>query len=259
MTLVSDILERLCAFAPVETAAEWDNCGLLCGRYAAEVRRILVTLDITGAVIEKARERGCELIVSHHPLYFAPPRRINDADPTAEKILTLAEHRIGAICMHTCLDAAAGGVNDVLAEKLGLGQVRPLDPAEELGRMGRIGALPEPLETDAFCERVKHALQIGAVKLADSKKPIRTVAVLGGAGGDALEMAKAAGADALVTGDVKHHVFLAAAEAGVTLLDAGHFHTENPVCAALAARLSEWFPGCEVLLAGAENGVISTK
>lgn len=246
MITVGEVERILCTLAPLELAESWDNCGLLVGRRERKVERIMVALDLTEEVLKEAEKKHCELIVTHHPLYFNPPKKINDEENIGEWILTLAEKKIALICLHTCLDAAEGGVNDALAKELGLIQVEKLEGMHEYSGMGRIGLLPKSLTAKQFADQVKTALYIDAVKLVCGKEPIQKVAVLGGSGGDALSLAVDAGADALVTGDVKHHVFLDAKRQGITLIDAGHFHTENPVCKVLEQFLTKSFPELEV-------------
>ena len=127
MASVHDIEQALYELAPRELAAEWDNVGLLAGRRDRAVHKVLVSLDVTAAVAEEARQWGAELIAAHHPVIFHPVKRVTDQDPAGEILLRLAEHGIAAVCMHTNLDAAQGGVNDALAAALQLEEVAPLE------------------------------------------------------------------------------------------------------------------------------------
>ena len=162
---------------------------------------------------------------------------------TGAVLLYLAEHRIAVISLHTNLDSAPGGVNDVLAERLGLQNIRTFDGSEY--GIGRIGDVPEQ-ELEAFAQFVKERLGAGGVRYADGGKPVNRVAVGGGSCMDFLPQALEAGCDTFVTGDVKYHQFQKAAALGVNLIDAGHFPTEDPVCEVLCGALAAKFPGIAV-------------
>ena len=128
MTTVRDIYNALFAFAPASMKMDWDNVGLLCGRFDAPVDTVLVALDPMPDVIDEAKKTGAQCIVTHHPLFFDAPRAVNDASYEGRCILELAEAKIAAINLHTNLDVCPGGVNDVLAETLGLTEVSVLNP-----------------------------------------------------------------------------------------------------------------------------------
>jgi dinuclear metal center YbgI/SA1388 family protein len=336
-------LERL---APRELAAGWDNVGLLVGSPEQEVASLLVALDVTPEVAERAAAAGVDLIVAHHPLIFKSLKAIRTDMPQGRTLAALLAAGIAVYAAHTNLDAADGGVNDILAARLGLTDLQPLavegrerllklavfvpeghveavrtaitaagaghignyshctfqtpgtgtflplagtkpfigkqgkleyaaeyrletimpegaaaavvdamlraHPYEEvaydvyvlnnpgrafgLGRVGRL-ATPEPL--DAFIRRLKAALGLVQVRTAGpADRRVGTVAVCGGSGADLLATASAAGADVLVTGDVKYHEALEAAAIGLTVVDAGHFATERPALEAVAAHLA---------------------
>lgn len=225
---IKEIFESLQQAAPLTLAESWDNVGLIVGDAERETERVMTALDCTLAVIEAAGKSGCGLIVTHHPLYITPPHQISGESAPAQRILALAERKIALISLHTNADMAVGGVNDLLAERLGLTNVTPLGESGDSAYL-RIGTLDTPLSPEQFAERVKTKLGAPAVKYNTGGRVIRTVASMGGAGGDWFEDARYAGADAYVTGDVKHHLFTEAEDAGITLIDAGHLHTELPV------------------------------
>ena len=252
MPTVSDVERALFDWAPRELAEDWDNVGLLCGREAQEVTRILVALDPFEDVCREAAERSAELIVTHHPLIFAAPQSVTDRDSVGRSILYLARHGISAISMHTNLDCAVGGVNDVLARTLGLRDIRVIGPkkADAQGRecgLLRAGTAEEATFA-AFAAHVKAALSCGGIRCVDAGKPVRCVAVGGGACASELPDVVDAGCDTFVTADCKYNQFRDALDLGINLIDAGHFETENPVCAPLAAYLRRKFPELEVLL-----------
>lgn len=247
---VHDALQVLERLAPVSMKYDWDNVGLLCGRSGQEVHRILVALDPFEDVCREAAETGADLIVTHHPLIFQAPRSVTDDDSVGRCILFLAAHGISAVNAHTNLDCASGGVNDTLAHILGLRDVEILNPTgtDSQGRpygLLRSGTVEEtPLA--AFLERVKVRLGAPGLRYVDAARPVRRVAVGGGACAGELREVYDAGCDTFVTADVKYNQFWDARDLGVNLIDAGHFYTENPVCAVLAETLRAAFPDIPV-------------
>lgn len=230
---VHELYQKLSERIPRELSCAWDNDGLMCCPDGdAEVRRVLVTLDVTEAAVRAAKERDYDLIVSHHPMIFKGLKAVNDENFIAAKTIDLIRNGISVMSFHTRLDAVAGGVNDVLAALLGLQNAVPF--GEEA--IGRIGTLPEAMDQKAFAERVKTVLNAPVVLLSDAGVPVRRVAVLGGGGDDDVAAAHKAGVDTYVTGELKYHSLVDAPEEGMNLIEAGHFHTENPVC----ETLREW-------------------
>lgn len=239
MTTVGEIFSVLNRWAPVNTAMSFDNPGLLVGNASQPVDSVLISLDITAPVVEEANEKKAQLVVSHHPVIFHPLRRLSPEEPS----YLLAKYGIAAICMHTNLDMAEGGVNTCLAEAIGLCDVEGLEKDTASGLFASlIGSVKTPMEPREFAAHVKRALECGGVKFSEGRRKISRVGLCSGAGGEFLEGAIRAGADAFITGEVKHHEFIAAQQAGVTLVEAGHFSTENPVIAAIENKLSEAFP-----------------
>ena len=252
MTTVADILKYIETIAPPHMAEGWDNVGLLCGRKDRPVKRILVALDPFRSVIDEAIELGADLIVTHHPLIFGEElKAVNTDTETGRCLLTLIENGIAAINAHTNLDMAPGGVNDVLAKKLALVDVEVLNPSgitesgEDWG-LFRAGLVPEqPLE--AFLNRVKTLLGCEGLRYVNGGKAVRRVCVGGGSCAGGMHEVIAAGCDTLVTADVKYNQFRTAYELGLNLIDAGHFHTENPTMPILAEKLRQAFPEAEVV------------
>lgn len=359
MTAVRDILDFLQMWAPLRLAESWDNVGLLAGDGNASVQKALVALDITPAVCAEAAAVGAQLVVSHHPVIFHPLSAVR-ADGVSAPVWQLARHGLSAICMHTNLDIAEGGVNDALLQVLGLermailqplgafacqkisvfipethaarvreamaqagagrygvydgcafethgtGYFRPLSGAKpyigEQGRLesvqevrvemvcdardtqaviaamkaahpyetpaydifediglrkpyglGRVARLPSPEKPDMFARRAKERLHAAGVAFRDAGKLVKTLAVCSGAwDGELTPIALAAGADTILTGEIKHSDMLAAAAAGLNIVAAGHFATEQPVCPALVRRLTDAF--AEVSFTVAQSG-----
>ena len=247
MPTLREIESALYELAPRDTAMEGDNVGLLIGRPDRKVSRILVALDVTEAVADEAMQQGANLIVAHHPVMncaLNPVQTIrDDGHPQGRLFLKLIENGIAAICMHPNLDRAGGGVNDALAARLGLENVEKLPGGDDVLR---VGELPGRMELPAFLHWVKAAIHPNGIRFADGGKPIHRVAVGGGACGEYFRAAAAAGCDVLVTSDLSYHEFLDAQAMGLTVLDAGHFPTEDVVCPVLCAYLREKFPGVTV-------------
>ncbi|SFP14483.1 dinuclear metal center protein, YbgI/SA1388 family [Oscillibacter sp. PC13] len=256
MPTVREIEQRLFALAPRDGAIEWDNVGQLLGDPEQEISRVLVALDITEAVADEAIAQGCKLIVSHHPVMnckWLPVQSVRSDTPQGHLLLKLLRNGVSAICMHTNLDVAKGGVNDCLAEALELIDPGPLGDPEGLCRMG---TLPAPMPLAEFAAFVCRALGANGVRYAGANRPVQRVAVGGGACGEYEAAAMAAGCDTFVTSDLSYHQFLDAEGKGINLIDAGHFPTEDPVCARLITHLTEQFPELSVTKSASHREVI---
>ena len=252
MTKIKDIYDFLCNIAPLELQCSFDNAGFQTGRGDREVKKALLSLDVTDWVIDEAKEKQAELIVSHHPLLFTPLKKFTDESRDGEKLLRLAENGIAVISMHTNLDIAWGGVNDALAQRLELVDPGPLC---ENG-LGRVGEYPESVALADYVRFVCHALGCNGLRYADAGKPVRRVAVGGGACGEFEEDAIRAGCDTFVTADLSYHQFLDAAGKGINLIDAGHFPTEDPVCEKVITYLTDRFPELAVSKSASHREVI---
>ena len=251
MATVADILKYIESIAPPSMAESWDNVGLLCGRKEKEVRKILVALDPFRNVIAEAIEEKADLIVTHHPLIFRDAvTALNEDTETGRCLLMLIENGIAAINAHTNLDLAPGGVNDALAQALGLKDVQIIHPmgTDAEGRpygLLRSGMVEEQ-SLESFLAVVKTNLHCDGLRYVNGGKPVRKVAVGGGSCSDEMFEALEAGCDTFVTSDVKYNGFRTAFESGLNLIDAGHFHTENPVMPLLAGKIAAAFPDVEV-------------
>lgn len=236
MAKVEEVLQFIEQLAPRSLAADWDNVGVLVD-CAADVTSILVALDITDEVVAEAEIQGCQLIVAHHPVIFHPLKRIGRGDVPFRMI----KKNISGLCAHTNLDAAEGGVNDILCKLFGVTGAKTF--AE--GGMGRVGQIRtmSAAQLGALCQTTLNA----KVRLVDAGRPINTLAVLGGSGDHLIEAALAAGADALLTGEAGHHDALDAKRLGLSLVVAGHYATEFPVVPVLADKLARRFSGVRVL------------
>ncbi len=223
---VKELYERLCLTFPQALSCEWDRDGLMvCPAPERTVKRVLVTLDVTDEAVDRAVKEEADVILSHHPLLFHPLATLSTEDATSAKALKCALAGISVMCFHTRADAAHGGVSDCLAELLGLSNT------ESIGEEGilRAGNLLHTMTAEELAARIKEVLGTPMVTVADCGKPIRWLAVSGGEGKDMVSLARAGGCDALLAGRIGYHAMQEGAEAGITLIEAGHFYTELPI------------------------------
>lgn len=250
MAKVKDVVKVLEEYAPVNLKMDFDNVGLLVGYSENQVDRILVSLDITDDVISEAIKQKAQLIVSHHPLFFSV-KSVTDTDRIGKKITALLSNKISAICMHTNLDAAVGGVNDALAKVAGLRKAARLvdevfDEKRKPYSYGRVGFLKESVKFKDYLETIKTSLNSTGLRYYDAGRDVYKVATVGGSGGNYLKNALTHECDTLITSDIKYDVFLEAKEAGVNIIDGDHFCTENVVTPVLEKKLKEAFPDITV-------------
>ena len=236
---VSELYKNLSVYFPKELSEQWDNDGLMCcPDSSAEIKNVLITLDVTEEIVDYAIERNFDLIISHHPLIFRPIKQISEEGAVSRKLVKLISNNISVFSFHTRADKAKGGVNDILARLLGLSDVVPFGE----GDLGRIGTLSKECELDEFAYNVKAALGADSLRVADGYNTVTRVAVVGGDGKDFVADAILAGADTYVSGRLSYNVMEEASELGINLIEAGHYHTEEPVTK-LFAELVARFDG----------------
>ena len=251
MATVRDIFDFVNTVAPPYMKESWDNVGLNCGRMDKEVKTIMVALDPFEGVCKEAAAVGADLLVTHHALLWNSGF-ITDETQQGKNTLFLIERGIPCINAHTNLDCAPGGVNDTLAAVLGLQDVTVVKPVgtdekgQEYGLL-RCGFVAEQ-SLEGFLRHVKDVLGCEGLRYADGGKPVRKVCVGGGACGSELMDVYTAGCDTFVTSDVKYNQFWDAKDLGMTIIDAGHFHTENPVVKVLADKIAAAFPEVRVMV-----------
>ncbi|MDD2462751.1 MAG: Nif3-like dinuclear metal center hexameric protein [Desulfobulbus sp.] len=242
MPTVQDFLEILHLITPEHLAEDWDNVGLLVGDPRQPVHRLLLALDPTCSLAEEAA-RGCyDLILTHHPIIFRPLKAFRTDTPTGRFLALATQNQISVIASHTNFDSVPDGVSGHLARILGLQQLRPLQPSKsgcpETCGLGQIGTYCHPHSPESFLACIHKALQTPWLLEAGPRpEQVATVAVCGGSCSDFAELAKRSGADVFLTAEVKHSVARWAEDAGLWLLDGGHFATENPAMAPLRDRL----------------------
>lgn len=242
---VTEFYNKLCELYPPELSCDWDNDGLMvCPDKAAEITKVLVSLDATEGAIAAARKVGAQLLLTHHPIIFRPIKSLIADNVTASRAIAAYQSGISVISLHTRLDIGNGGVNDALASRIGLGDIECFGDSET-PTLGRIGSISE-MTLAEFAETVKNAL--GAVSVSFvGNLPVRRVAVVGGDGNDFISAAKVAGADTIVTGEARYNMSIDMAESGINVVVAGHYFTEQPVCNVLSS-LAKNIAGADVIL-----------
>ncbi|GAA2253052.1 Nif3-like dinuclear metal center hexameric protein [Streptomyces amakusaensis] len=247
MPRLSEVIAALDALWPPERAEQWDAVGTVCGDPDAEVLRVLLAVDPVQEIADEAVELGAQLIITHHPLYLRGTTTVAAGHFKGRVVHTLIKNDIALHVAHTNADSADPGVSDALAGALDLRVVRPLipdasDPAGRRG-LGRICELDHPETLGEFARRAAERLPATAqgVRLAgDPDALVRTVAVSGGSGDSLFDAVRAAGVDAFLTADLRHHpVSEATQRSPLGLVDAAHWATEWPWCELAAAQLDE--------------------
>ncbi len=231
---IHDIYLEIDRLAPFASQADFDNSGLLAGSRDWEVTGIHFALDVTRRVLDEAEAAGANLIVTHHPLMFSPRKTMTEDDYEGALLCRMIRGRIGLIAAHTNLDAAEGGTNDTLAALCGLRNT-------EGEGWWRVGDLPEGMTLEKLCSMLESSLctVVRVYGQFAPDHPLRRLGICTGAGSDEWPEAASLGADAFLTGEIKHHHALAMADAGVVGLEAGHFATEEPGIFALADALQK--------------------
>lgn len=242
----SDVLTALDALVPLRLAESWDNVGLLLGDAAAEVHGVLLTIDLTAAVVDEAARLGANLVIAYHPPIFRAQKTI-----VATDLAYLAlHHRLVVLTPHTALDAARGGTCDVMAERLGLLGIEPLIEKEPGLGAGRVGQLDVPLSVDAFTSHVKRAFAVDVALACGHAEQVRRVAVCAGAGGGLLDaviagLTRASGhvcIDAYVTGELAHHDALRVARGDKLAIMLRHSVSERPALESLRRAMAASVP-----------------
>ena len=227
--LARNIIEKIENFAPQNLASQWDNPGFLCGNKDKDIKRVLLALDVDLNTIGEAIENKCDMIVSHHPMFFKGLKRIDFSEPEGKAVELLIKNDICVFSAHTNMDAAENGINQRLAELFELSDIKVLEPIDEKTGIGRIGTLKEEMTTEEFSKLLKEKLNTPFVKVSGEKN-IKRLAICSGSGAEYFSLAKENGCDCLLTADVKYHNAIEAKENGICLIDAGHFPTEKLVC-----------------------------
>lgn len=243
---VKDITAVLEEFAPLSVQESWDNSGLLIGSQDDDVTGVLVGFDCTPELVDEAVEKGCNMIVTHHPLIYKGVKRINGQDPVGVAIIKAVKAGVAVYAAHTTADKVIGGVSYDMAAKLGLENVHILEQDGEDSGLGCVGEFPVPMTAKDALEHVRKAFCLAVIK---HSKPvsglISRVAVMGGSGGSEIAAAVAAGAQLYITGDISYHNFFQ--PEGFMVMDIGHFESEVGIVDIFLSKIRKIFPNFAVL------------
>lgn len=255
---ISDIILLIEDAFPLSFQESWDNSGVQIGCANSECHGVLLSLDITEAVIDEAIERNCNLIVSHHPLLFKELKRISDETYIERCVKKAITHSITIYSAHTNADVAPKGLNIFLGSALGLKDVELLDSSnsQEYG-LGAIGVLPYPLGWDELQAKLQAFFQSNQIHFNTTpNKLIGSVAVCGGAGAFLWQKAKEKGADIFITGEAKYNDYLDA-EGIITLITVGHYESEHKITELFYRIISSKYPGIAKVTEKEQNPIKS--
>lgn len=238
-----DLTKRIEEFAPLELADDWDHCGLQLGDLKKPIRKVMTTLDVRPEVVKEAIDLGVDFIFAHHPMMFKPAYDLDLSNPQNRMYADLLRHNITVYAAHTNLDKVSEGMNDWLAQVLGIDETVPLIPEKSNPKigLGRIGTLPAATLLKDYAKRLAQSFKVEHVRLItkDTDQFIKTVAVIGGSGSEFFIEAKKQGADVLVTADVTYHVAHDIYESGISVIDPGH-HMEFWMKTAMQQFIKDW-------------------
>lgn len=240
---VKDLCNIIEEFAPINFKEDYDNVGLMVGDSDQEIKSILMALDCTLEVIDEAYNKGCNMIITHHPILFRKPSSITTDTLLGCKLLKIIKNDINVYSAHTNFDSVQNGLNDIIVELLQLPKgkvIAPVSKENPYSGIGRIVELKDGLKLNELCRLVKDKLHIESLRYCgDEEKTIYKLAVINGSGQDFFDRAKAMGADCIITGDTSYHYVSDYNEMGISIIDAGHFGTEWPAVKVAAEKLTD--------------------
>ena len=249
---IKEVLSALERFAPLPLQESWDNAGLQVGLTETEVSGALLCLDVNERIVDEAIKKGCNLIVSHHPLLFRGLKTISDLTDVQRTVMKVIENHLCVVSMHTNMDNAKGGVNYRIAEKLGLSDVQFFAPKQVDGieaGSGVTGLLPEPMAADDFVLAVKKAFGVECAMCNELlRRPVHRVAICGGAGDFLLDEALKTGADAFITGEMHYHQYFGY-EQKIQICVIGHYQSEQFTTEVFQTIIQKACPGVKTLIA----------
>lgn len=256
---VGEILNYINEIAPLKYAETWDNVGLMVGSRKSEVNKIMLCMDVTARVIEESIDKGANLIVSHHPFLFSKLKSVDFDTMTGQQISKLIKNDINVISAHTNLDVAVGGVNDTLAEAIGLIGCEKLKPYIPEGfevdmGLGKVGFLPNELAFNEFIDLIKKNLKIQSLRaIGVYPETVKKVATFCGSFDGDLGSVIRHNVDVLITGDIKYHTALDAREMGLCILDVGHYASEHLIVNKLKEIFEKTFNNIEIVCSSLEQ------
>ncbi len=244
---VKDVMGIIDAMTPFGLAEDWDNSGLQAGELLWPVTKIMVSLDVTMAVMEAAKVWEADMVLSHHPLMFKPEKTIDFGKMPGSAIAAAARNRISIVSAHTNLDKAPGGLNDAFAHLIGLTQITGFCPDPGLGQaiqdpggFGRIGKFPKKASLKTLARDLKKRLGLDGIRvIGNLEQDVLWGAVCTGSGGSLIPQFLDSKADVFITGDLKYHDARLIEEKGKTAVDAGHFVSEHMAVDLLKQQLEQ--------------------
>lgn len=252
MKKIKDIIKVMEDFAPKNLKEDFDNVGFMVGDKEKDVKKILLALDCTLDVIEEAKEKNVDLIITHHPLLFRKPSSITTDTITGKKIIELIKNDIGLYSSHTNLDSAEEGLNETIVNILGFKEGILLEKNKNSRNnnegLGRLVKLEEPIILEDLVLLIKEKLNIPFVKLVKGNNSVKNIAIINGSGSDFISIAVKKGADCIITGDTTYHYASDYKEMGVSIIDAGHFSTEWIVFQEVIKKIKEKFDEIEIIV-----------
>ena len=236
---VKDITAVLETFAPLSIQESWDNSGLCIGSPEDEVHGVLLGFDCTPELIDEAVARGCDMVVTHHPLIFRGLKRIQGGDPVSDAVIKAVRNGIAVYAAHTTADKVISGVSGAMARRLGLQDIALMEDEGGFG-LGAVGTLPQPMTGEEAIAYVKEKFGLKTLRCSRPVDRIVKVAVCGGAGASEIDAARATGAQLYISGDISYHHFFT--PEGFMVMDIGHFESEVEIVGILSKVISEKIP-----------------
>lgn len=228
MAKIKDIIAAIEEFAPLYLQADYDNSGLIYGFPDRELKKAIITLDVTEGVVLEAVENGANMIITHHPVIFNPIKRLDVAYPYISALTQAVKNEITVYAAHTNIDFADGGLNDMYMKKLLAESFEYLIPEDKAS--GRIGALKEPIKFKDYFRKLTEVFGVPIAFSGDTELNVKTIAAINGAGGgheDTVMTARARGADIFITSELKYNVVRLAKELNYAIIEIGHYDSEK--------------------------------
>ena len=259
MIKVNNIINEMELLAPTYLKEDFDNVGLMVGDKNKEVKKVLLALDCTLKVIEEDKKENVELIITHHPLIFKRPSSITTDTLQGKKIIELIKNDISLYSSHTNLDSVENGLNDTIVSILGFDNSKILEKnkRDDKAGLGRIVSLKESIQLEDLISKIKKSLNINNLRVVKGKDKVNKIAIINGSGQDFIGKAVALGADCIITGDTTYHFASDYKEMEISILDVGHFASEQITFFNVMENLKEKFKDVEFITSTVEEDPFS--
>lgn len=259
MIKVNNIINEMELLAPTYLKEDFDNVGLMVGDKNKEVKKVLLALDCTLKVIEEAKKENVELIITHHPLIFKRPSSITTDTLQGKKIIELIKNDISLYSSHTNLDSVENGLNDTIVSILGFDNSKILEKnkRDDKAGLGRIVSLKESIQLEDLISKIKKSLNINNLRVVKGKDKVNKIAIINGSGQDFIGKAVALGADCIITGDTTYHFASDYKEMEISILDVGHFASEQITFFNVMENLKKKFKDVEFITSTVEEDPFS--